>query len=131
MSIKQDLHKGHVVHIPKHLRNQTIPTLTEIRDAGFMSDSLLAIPRLSRDKIIFFANLMKGFTDMFQISENGKYVTHNEIGVCPELAFEIKSVAKTLVYLINSASFRNGYEYFDFDKFEVDSKLRRKKRNKQ
>ncbi len=69
-----------------------------------------------------FECLMNTFTYMLQNSDGGKKLDLEE-----SLWYEMKTLAQSLVYLTNSASYRKG-SYFGFDKLEIDKKLGRHKR---
>jgi hypothetical protein len=64
------------------------------------------------------ANILKSLLDN---SDHGKKLSIDE-----HLASELKSILGAACYLLNSTSFREG-TYFDFDKDEINRKLRRKK----
>jgi hypothetical protein len=59
-----------------------------------------------------------------QIADNSNM--GEKLGIDEELTCEFKRVLASRNYLINSASFRRGDKYHDFDKFEIDRKLGRR-----
>ena len=111
-----------VVHVlPKDVKDSRValyPPLSELEEMGFIADSLLAIPIKYKNRFILLVNLMK---EIISQGDGGKRLDIHE-----DLWGELKRLTQCLVYLTNSASFRDDKcKYFDFDKEEINKKLGR------
>ena len=94
------------------------PPLAELEDMGFVADKLLAIPVRYKNKFVLLVNLLK---DVLDQGDGGR-----RLDIHGDLWGEFKRLVQCLVHLTNSASFREGHAYFDFDKVEMDKKLGRR-----
>lgn len=86
---------------------------------GYSTEKVFVLPVKWEERFRTLVETLKGFTDK---SDGGK-----ALGICEELNWEIARLCKSLVYLINSTSYRKGSAYFEFDKIEIDSKLHRRR----
>jgi len=111
-----------VVHIsPKDIKDsraKLYPPLSELEEMGFIADSLLAIPTKYKNRFILMVNILK---ELISQGDGGKRLDINQ-----DLWGELKRLTQCLVYLTNSASFRDDKcKYFDFDKVEINKNLGR------
>lgn len=98
---------------PKYVIDQA----DAIRAAGLWPDKVFLLCSDPKERMQLLGNLL---VQMAQWSTR-------DFAVDESLRSEVKRLAQALSYLFNSASFRAGTLY-DFDKFELDSKLGRHNR---
>lgn len=91
----------------------------EYEDMGYDTRHAFLLPFKLEPRFRTLIETLKEFTDM---SDGGKL-----FDVCPELNLELKRLCQSLVFLVNSASYRKGVKYCGFDKMEIDLKLGRKR----
>lgn len=102
----------------KDSKAELFPPLSELEEMGFTADYLFAIPSKYKNRFILLVNLLK---QMVSEGDGGKRLDIHE-----NLWGELKRLTQCLVYLTNSASFRDDRcRYFDFDKIEINKKLGR------
>lgn len=106
---------------PKDIKDSRVslyPPLSELEEMGFVTESLLAIPVKHKNRFILLVNLLKEVVDN---GDGGK-----RLDIHGDLWGELRRLTQCLVYLTNSASFRDDKcKYFDFDKMEINKKLGR------
>lgn len=109
---------------------------TKVRDM-FSYDMLIGIPNATgksyhKTAMECLVNLLCDFTqsteksannDTFMLEPN-KQISKD--GIPLELMHEVRRIANTLQYIVNSTSWRDETEYHDFDKFEIGNKLGRR-----
>lgn len=93
---------------------------TTYEDMGYDTQHAFLLPFKLEPRFRTLIETLKEFTDE---SDGGKL-----FDICPELNLELKRLCKSLIFLINSTSYRKGNKYYDFDRMEVDSKLGRIRR---
>ncbi len=87
---------------------------------GYQTLMAYMLPQKSVDRFTTLAQVLKAMTDQTNIGE--------KFEICSDLDFEIKQLLASLVYLTNSTSFAEGDKYHEFDKKEIDRKLRRRRK---
>lgn len=100
------------------IRAGLIEDRKDYEDMGYDTKHAFLLPFKLEPRFRTLVETLKEFTDN---SDGGKL-----LDICPELNFELKRICKSLVYLVNSTSYRKGNKYYEFDKIEINSKLGRK-----
>lgn len=77
-------------------------------------------PRKGKDRFISCVWVLKQSIDRTNLGE--------AFEIDEKLYAELKTLLASLMYLVNSTSFKIG-KYQDFDKFEIDRKLNRRRKN--
>ena len=88
-------------------------------EMGYDVNRAYLLPYKWEQRFKTLVETLKDFTDRSNAGRN--------FDICAELDFELKQLCRSLVYLLNSTSYRKGNKYYDFDKIEIDSKLGRKR----
>lgn len=97
--------------------NETYNKISERLKASGFDGGVCFWPTKFKGRFECIANCL---SELLKISDGGKRLDVEE-----KLWYEMKILTQSLVYLINSESYRKG-SYYDFDKFEIDKKLGRK-----
>ncbi len=100
-------------------QGELYPPPKDLEKMGYHSNQFFALPYKFETRFRVIVETLKEFTSN---SNGGK-----TFEVCEELDHELKQLCQSLLYLINSTSYRRGQKYYNFDKMEIDSKLGRKK----
>ena len=92
-----------------------------VAEAGLWPDKVFLLPSDPKARMQMMGNL---FVVMMRMLYDAPQPT---IPLDDALRKELKNIASSLSYLMNSASFRSGILH-DFDRFELDSRLGKRRR---
>lgn len=91
----------------------------EIEADGLWHDRLFLLPADTKERMQMLGNLFVGMMRNLYSCPYSSAVPMNDA-----MRIELKSLATTLSYLMNSSSFRDGVLH-DFDRLEIDTRLKR------
>ncbi len=119
--MKNELFKHIFLDLSKNKDIVLEEDLKKLETEGYNTHNAYLVPKSFNGR---FEVVAMTFKSILENSNIGK-----KLDVCDSLYIELHGLISSILYLINSSSYQK-HKYFDFDKLEIDRKLKRKRRIK-